>query len=441
MATKPLGDAVPPPLPDRFNLEVRLGRDHDVEEWLATDTALDRPILIRILGPETSSERRQAFVNDTRVAATSPHVHLIAVYAAGLLDEGAYSVTEWAGGVSMSDRLAAGEKIPADEFLPNAAGLAEGLAALHQSGGIHGAIDAGAIYFSASHPAKLGSYGRPRSGASVAEDTRALADTLAMCVTGQPAGAASPSQVVDGIPASVDDALQAARRGDLDADGLSRALHATSQVPTAPPPPSAWSWRWLAPAALLSILAIGIVAIGLVLPSGPDLPILFPDAPDSTTTTTIAPTTTVTTTPTGEPPAVIRAFSYDPEGDGNEHDENVPKIVDGDAATSWRTERYFDPLPQLKAGVGIVFELTGQPARFTALGVSNGSAYTLMWSAGLPSSGIEGWERLGSGRVSGQRITTQLPDREAGFWLLWFTDLPPQDDGFYTSVAEVRFLP
>lgn len=433
---------MPPPLPDRFNLEVRLGRDHDVEEWLATDTALDRPVLIRILGPETSDERRQAFVGDTRAAATSPHVHLISVYAAGLLDEGAYSVTEWAGGVSLSDRLAAGETIPADEFLPNAAGLAEGLAALHRAGGIHGAIDAGAVYYSASHPAKLGSYGRPHSGASVAEDTRALADTLATCITGQPAGAASPSQVVDGIPASVDDALEAARRGDLDADGLAQALHTTSRVPTAPPPPSSWSWRWLAPAALLSILAVGIVAIGLVLPSGPESPILFPDTLDSTTTITLATTTTVPTTiATGEPTTIVRAFSYDPEGDGNEHDENVPKVIDGDSATSWRTERYFDPLPQLKPGVGIAVELTGQPTQFIASGVSNGSAYTLMWSPALPASGIEGWERLASGRVSGERIATQLPDRRNGFWLLWFTDLPPQDDGFYASIAEVRFLP
>jgi hypothetical protein len=367
---------------------------------------------------------------------------LVSVFAAGLLEEGAYSVTEWAGGVSMSDRLAAGETIPADEFLPNAAGLAEGLAALHRAGGLHGMIDTGAIYYSASHPAKLGSYGRPHGGGSVAEDTRALADALATCITGQPAGAGSPSQVVDGIPPSVDEALEAARRGDLDADGLARALHATAQVPTASPPPSAWSWRWLAPAALLSIVAVGIVAIGLVLPTGPDSPILLPDAPDSTTTITIATTTIPTTTiPAGEPTSIVRVFSYDPEGDGNEHDENVPKIIDGDPATSWRTERYFDPLPQLKAGVGIALEISGRPTGFTASGVSDGSAYSLMWTSALPASGVEGWERLASGRVSGQRITTQLPDRAGGFWLLWFTDLPPQDDGYYTSVAEVRFLP
>jgi len=433
---------VPPPLPDRFSLEVRLGRDHDVEEWLATDTALDRPVLIRVLGPETSSDRRAAFVNDTRSGAATTHVHLISVFAAGLVDEGAYSVTEWAGGVSMADRLAAGETIPVDEFLPNAAGLAEGLDALHRTGGIHGAIDAGAIYFSGSHPAKLGSFGRPHTGATVAEDTRALAETLETCVTGRPAGTASPSQMVDGIPSAVDEALDAARRGDLDAAGLAQALHTTTQHSMLTAPEPTWSWRWLAPAALLSILAVGIVAIGLVLPSGPGSPILFPATPDATTTTPILTTTsTVATIIEGGSTTIVRAFSYDPEGDGSEHEENVPKAIDGDPTTSWRTERYFDPLPQLKRGVGIAVELSGRPAQFVATGLSNATAYTLMWAPSLPASGVDGWERLASGTVSGERVVAQIPEREDGFWLLWLTDLPAQEDGFYASLAEVRFLP
>lgn len=433
---------MPPPLPDRFSLEVRLGRDHDVEEWLATDTALDRPVLIRVLGPETSRDRRQAFVDDTRSGAAITHVHLVSVYAAGLIEEGAYSVTEWAGGVSMADRLSAGETIPVDEFLPNAAGLAEGLAAFQRAGGIHGSIDAGAIFFSGSHPAKLGSFGRPHTGASVAEDTRALAETLETCITGRPLGTASPSQVVDGIPAAVDEALHAARQGTLDAAGLALALHTTTQTPTTNPREPKWSWRWLAPAALLSFLAVGIVAIGLVLPSGPGSPILFPATPDATTTTLASePTSTVATTIEGDPALVVRAFSYDPEGDGTEHDENIPRIIDGDPATSWRTERYFDPLPRLKRGVGVVFEVNGRPGQFVAAGLSNATAYTLMWVADLPTNGIDGWERLASGTVSGEQVIAQIPERDSGFWLLWFTDLPTQEDGFYASLAEVRFLP
>jgi hypothetical protein len=42
---------MPPPVSDRYRLEMRLGKDDDIEEWLATDTSLERPVLIRSLGP------------------------------------------------------------------------------------------------------------------------------------------------------------------------------------------------------------------------------------------------------------------------------------------------------------------------------------------------------------------------------------------------------
>lgn len=437
---------MPPPLPERYSLEVRLGRDHDVEQWLATDTALDRPVLIRVLGPETSMDRRQAFLDETRAAAAVTHVHLISVFAAGLLDEGAFSVTEWAGGVSMADRLTAGETMPVDEFFPNAAGLADALAALHATGGIHGAIDPGAIYYAGAHPAKLGGFGRPHSGATVAEDLRALAETLEISVTGRPVGTSSPSQVVDGIPSAVDEALTAAAVGDLDAAGLARALRTAPQIPTTPAPAQTWSWRWLAPAAIMAILAVGIVAIGLVLPSGPESPVLFPANPsDTSTTLTLVTTTTTATTPplAGEPATIVRAFSYDPNGDGSEHEEHIPRILDGDPTTAWRTERYFDPLPRLKAGVGVAIEVEGAPTELQVTGISDGTAYSIMWAASLPAGGISGWERLASGTVSGGRIATQVPERIGGLWLLWFTDLPAQNDpeGFYAFISEVRFRP
>ena len=35
---------MPPRLPDRYRLSVRLGADGDVEEWLATDEHLERAL-------------------------------------------------------------------------------------------------------------------------------------------------------------------------------------------------------------------------------------------------------------------------------------------------------------------------------------------------------------------------------------------------------------
>ena len=115
-----------PNLPDRYEPQVRLGRDGDVEEWLATDTALDRPVLIRVLGAEADERRQTDFLALCRGAASVVHNHLAEVYDVGNRGAAPHAVLEWTGGVSIADRLRAGEGIPAGEFLANAAGLAEG---------------------------------------------------------------------------------------------------------------------------------------------------------------------------------------------------------------------------------------------------------------------------------------------------------------------------
>ena len=40
-------------------------------------------------------------------------------------------------------------------------------------------------------------------------------------------------------------------------------------------------------------------------------------------------------------------------------------------------------------------------------------------------------------------VTIDVSDRRDGVWLVWFTDLPPQDGGefYYTTISEVRFAP
>ena len=140
---------MPPRLPERYQTQVRLGRDGDVDEWLATDTSLDRPVLVRVLDPNASPQRRAEFVRSVRAAASVSHIHLAQVYEVNP-DHTAFAILEWNGGVSIEDRVRAGDTIPVHEFLPNAAGLAEGLATMHDAGLKHGAIDSGAIQFSAA---------------------------------------------------------------------------------------------------------------------------------------------------------------------------------------------------------------------------------------------------------------------------------------------------
>jgi hypothetical protein len=442
---------MPPFTSDRFQLQVRLGRDGDIEEWLGSDTTLDIPVLIRHVGPEASPARQAEFLGAVTAAASVSHDHIAAVLSTGHSDGGVYAVEEWSGGVSVGDRIAANDPLPVEEYLPNAAGLAGALAALHAAGSTHGSIGPRTIEFSTAHPAKLRGLGRVRHTATAAEDTAALADVLSSAVTGDLAGdegaGIAPSDLRAGIPVSVDTALQRARDGELDAAELAARLRAAPT--TAPPGQHRWSWRWLGAAAVLVLVAILVALVGSALRVRPsDAPLLFPAGPVSSqpsTTTSAPPATAPSEGPDDEPelpPVAVPVLvgAYDPFGDEVERGAEAALAADDDLDTAWRTERYFDPLPRVKPGVGLTFQLAGSPGR-VEITASEGISYRLAWAREIPEE-FDSWEETTTGRLVDGRASHRLPARTGGVWLLWMTDLPDQEAGqfFYADVFDVRFL-
>ncbi len=425
---------MPPPLPDRYELQVRLGRDGDVEEWLASDGILDRPVMIRILGPDSSPGRRVAFLHAVSAAAAINHPHLASVFNAGEVPDGVYAVSEWTGGMSLRDRLDSDETFEVGEFLPNAAGLSAALAALHEAGRVHGAIDSKSIQYAVAHPAKLASFGRPSIYSSREDDVRALARTLEHALTGGPVGGPPPSEIVDGLDPQVDRVLRDAQKGLLTARQLADGL--TSAPSPAPPsaPAPAWSRRLLLVAVGLVLAAAGLVALGRMLVEGSGEPIIVPPPAAGGTTTT----STLPAEPAG-PIVVVAVRSIDPFGGGDENDDLVGNLIDDDAGTAWRTERYRDPLPLLKPGVGVAFEVRGSPASVELVRMTAGVAYQLAWSPVQPDDPAA-WEPIVTGRTAEGNTTLQLPPRPGGNWLLWLTDLPGEEGSDYSAeVAEVRF--
>lgn len=430
---------MPPSLPDRYRLNVRLGRDGDIEEWLATDDQLDRPVLVRYLVPEASPERREAFLGAVRAAAAANHPHLQRVYAAGS-SGGAYSVSEWDGAVSVADRLRSSETVPVDEFLPNAGGLAEGLAVFHALGGVHGSIDESTIHYSAAHPAKLGGWGRIPHRSSQSEDTIDLANALRTAITGSASPSIKPSHVADGLPAEVDLALDAASAGSLTATQLADALRAAPyRRPRQETGTASFRWRWsLAFAGIVASILV-VAAIGLAVDVDPDSPFLFPGvAPDRPSPSTTAPP--VVDDAPDDSRLSAGAQVFDPLGDGVENDDQLPNLSDGDVTTAWTTEPYSQPLPQIKAGVGITFSVLGNPSGVVVSGTA-GARFRWGWSP-TPSEALGDFEDVASGTLLGAPTRIQLPDRNGGVWLFWLTDLPEAADGsFQVAIDEVRFLP
>lgn len=428
-----------PRIPDRYTTQIRLGRDGDIEEWLATDGALDRPVLIRMLDDEAPRIRRAAFIAAVRSAAGAHHTHLSEVYAVGS-EEDPYTIVEWHGGVSIADRLAAGDPFPVAEFLPNAAGLADGLAALHATGAVHGAIDPSSVGFSAAHPAKIVAFGRHSPAASAARDTRDLAATLRIAVTGDDVPGVRPSQVAEGLPPAVDGILAAGEDGSLDAQGLAAGLRA---IPYQPVERSTgrWSWRWLIVTTGLLVGALLVAVAGRAIDVDPDSPFLFPAAPAPTApvaTTTVPPTSPTVTQPDAGGRMSATVTVYDPEGDGTERDSEAEFAIDGDLETGWRTERYFSPLPALKSGVGLTFTVAGTP-ELVELVATSGTRFEIGWAEEQPAI-VSGWQDIASGTVLSGTNPVQLPERTGGVWLLWLTDLPEVgDDEYRSTVFDVAF--
>ena len=428
---------MPAAIPDRFKLEMRLGRDGDIEEWLATDTSLDRPVLVRSLGPESDPRRRAEFVERVSAAAKASHTHLARVFAVDQIDGGAYSVSEWTGGSTAADRIEAGQPIELPDFLPNASGLAGALAALHDRVVTHGGIDLSAISYSVSHTAKLGAFGRP-GGSDANGDVTALSAALETALTGEPPGGPPPSESIDGFPRAIDRILRSGQAGDLTARDLEKALVAAPTPRVPGPEPRATSRRLLIAAVVLIVLAVGLVALGRAFSGGTE-PII---PPAQTTIPTATPTTEAVATNSPEAAIVVEnATSFDPFGGGGENDAELPNLIDDEISTSWSTEQYEEPLPQVKRGVGVAFTVVGMPSRMQMVGFTAATRFEVFWSESFFTQ-LEEWSRVAGGQAPPGATFVDLPPRIDGFWLLWLTDLPQRSDGtFQSSISEVRFQP
>lgn len=430
---------MPPRLPERYRLTVRLGADGDVEEWLATDEHLERPVLIRFPGPAGSRQRMDQFLASVRAAAATSHAHVQTVFAAGELHGSAFAVSEWDGAVTVADRLRAGETIPVSEYLPNAAGLADGLAAFHGNGGTHGSIDTAAIHFSAAHPARLAGFGRVPTTTSQEDDTVALANVLRTAITGSDNPWVQPSQVAEGLPPSVDEALTVAAAGDATAAELADSLRAIPYSPRAEPQNS-WSPRGLVLFGAVVAAILAVAALGLAVDIDPDSAFLYPAAPAETETPAPGPDTTI---PVVEDPVndsiSASATAFDPLGDGAENDDGAAAAIDGDRSTSWETERYPEPISNTKAGVGLILTADGPISAIEITG-SPGTQYTIGWaSERLPTP--DDWASVGTGTLLTGTTRHQVPN-SAGVWLLWLTSLPEQPDGSYAArISNVSMIP
>jgi serine/threonine protein kinase len=155
-------------------------------------------------------------------------------------------------------------------------------------------------------------------------------------------------------------------------------------------------------------------------------------------------TTPPTTSPGDELTAVTgtTASDLDPQGDPpEEYPGLAPSAVDGDPATAWRTETYFDQFGPggLKTGVGMYVDLgeTRDVSRIdlTLMGAPTEVTYYLTDTEPTAVADLTPLEELTVDRTT---ATTTLDEPVSGRYLVvWLTELPEVDGGFRGEIAEI----
>jgi serine/threonine-protein kinase len=195
--------------------------------------------------------------------------------------------------------------------------------------------------------------------------------------------------------------------------------------------------RWAAAVVVGVVVLAGVgVATGMV-----DLAALPPVTGDG-----------ATNGPTSEqaPVTPVRAASFDPQGSGDEHDDELDNLVDGRVGTVWETEGYQSPaFGNLKEGVGVVLtldrerRLTGAQVRTTTPGISYELFVPRSAGSEAPKQ-LSQWQQVGSVRGANRREQVTLDEPvSARFVLVWVGgELQPSSSGRYRArFAEIGLTP
>jgi serine/threonine-protein kinase len=155
--------------------------------------------------------------------------------------------------------------------------------------------------------------------------------------------------------------------------------------------------------AIVAVLLVAALGTAALLLSG----VLDGDDP-APAATTIA--------PSGVPPAgpiaeVVATTVYDPNGDGEENDDQLDRLSDGDPSTTWNTECYDTDDLDGKGGVGILTELSAPSGATVDLSIASAPWEVQVFGAAelpatLDSWGAPAWSDFAS---SPRQVAAEVP--------------------------------
>jgi formylglycine-generating enzyme required for sulfatase activity/CheY-like chemotaxis protein len=163
---KPVAAPQAPTPPDTANLPAKTIGAYDIHHRLgvgrwgsvyaAVQTAINRPVALKILDPERAKDEAQvrSFTADARAKASVQHPSILAVFEAGEQDGHIFYTREYVAGRNLAEIDSSGAKIDEPTALKILQVVGEGLGCLQAQNTLHTPLEARGIY--------LGGDGQPR---------------------------------------------------------------------------------------------------------------------------------------------------------------------------------------------------------------------------------------------------------------------------------------
>jgi predicted Ser/Thr protein kinase len=463
---------------DRYELEELVGSGGMSSVYRARDRLLERRVAIKVLHEHYSRDDDyvERFRREARAAAKMSHPNIVTVIDRGEADGRQFIVFEYVEGENLKQLVASRGRLPVRDALELGVQIGRALAFAHAQGLVHRDVKPQNVLLR-GEDAKVTDFGIARSldvqvgltqtgtvlGTSeyispeqaTGREVDARTDIYSLGVVVYELLAGRPPYSGDSfvsvamrhvndpvpsitaarpdVPLRVDAALRRALAkdpddrfatmdelvaelsacraglGELDDDRTVIAAPAVPPRSTRPQRPRRRRRRW----SPLVILLVGLAAIAVAV--GAYYGVRRTDSDDGGGTGTA-----------GSPVRLVASNAYDPQGDGQEHDEEIANATDGDVTTYWETEDYRGSVTfgGLKNGVGIVLD-AGRAVKLGALTVvTDTPGYVARVEAGSSSTG--GFQPVSQAQTVGRRTSFTLSvDPARRYYLLWITRLAP----------------